>query len=95
MNLSFVRRLFYWNNNLYKINLIGYRNFIINIDLKLIQKNVIKIKDYTELKIEIKENNNTLKGISIKKLNEKLKNNEINKKEYDEILEIMMKIFNN
>ncbi len=82
-------------NNLYEINLIGYRNFIINIDLKLIQKNIIKIKDYTELKIEIKENNNTLKGISIKKLNEKLKNNEINKKEYDEILELIIKIFNN
>lgn len=83
------------DNNLYEINLIGYRNFIINIDLKLIQKNIIKIKDYTELKIEIKENNNTLKGISLKKLNEKLKNSEINKKEYDEILEIIIKIFNN
>ena len=82
-------------NNLYKINLIGERNFIINLDIKLIQKNIIKIKNNTKLKIEIKENNNTLKGIIIKKLNEKIKNNEINKKEYDEIIELIIKIFNN
>ena len=83
------------NNNLYKINLIGTRNFIINNNLKLIQKNIIKIKNNTSLKIEIKENNNTLKGISIKLLNKKIKNNEINQKDYDQILETMIKIFNN
>ncbi len=82
-------------NNLYKINLIGERNFTININLKLIQKNIIKIKDDTNLKIELKENNNSLKGISIKKLNEKLNNNEINQKKYDEVAEILVKILNN
>ena len=82
-------------NNLYKINLIGERNFIINLDIKLIQKNIIKIKDNTKLKIEIKENNNTLKGIIIKQLNKKIKNKEINQKEYDEIIELIIKIFNN
>ena len=82
-------------NNLYKINLIGERNFIINLDIKLVQKNIIKIKDNTKFKIEIKENNNTLKGIIIKQLNEKIKNEEINQKEYDEIIELIIKIFNN
>ena len=80
-------------NNLYEINLIGERNFIINLNLKLIQKNIIKIKNNTNLKIEIKENNNTLKGISVKNLNKKMQNNEINKNEYDEILELIIKIF--
>ncbi len=82
-------------NNLYKINLIGERNFIIDFDIKLIQKNIIKIKDKTNLKVEIKENNNTLKGIISKQLNKKIENNEINQKEYDEILELIIKIFNN
>ena len=81
-------------NNLYEINLIGERNFTINLNLKLIQKNIIKIKNNTNLKIEIKENNNTLKGISIKNLNEKLKNNEINENEYNQIMETLIKIFN-
>ena len=82
-------------NNLYKINLIGERNFLINLDIKIIQKNIIKIKDNTKLKIEIKENNNTLKGIIIKQLNKKIENKEINKNEYEEILELIIKIFNN
>ena len=55
-------------NKLYKIILIGYRNFPINIDIKLINKNIIKVKDNTKIKIDFKENNNTLKGLFIKKL---------------------------
>ncbi len=82
-------------NDLYKINLVGERNFVINLDIKLIQKNIIKVKDNTNLKIELKENNNTLKGIIAKQLNKKIENKEINKKEYDEILELIIKIFNN
>ena len=82
-------------NNLYKINLTGERNFIINIDIRLIQKNIIKIKDNTILKVELKENNNTLKGIIAKQLNKKINDREINEKEYNEILELIIKIFNN
>ena len=82
-------------NDLYKINLVGERNFVINLDIKLIQKNIIKVKDNTNLKIELKENNNTLKGIIAKQLNKKIENKEINKKEYDEIVELIIKIFNN
>ena len=75
-------------NKLYKIILIGYRNFPINIDIKLINKNIIKIKDNTKLKIDFKENNNTLKGLFVKKLNERKNNNLIDEKTYEDILEI-------
>ena len=75
-------------NKLYKIILIGYRNFPINIDIKLINKNIIKVKDNTKIKIDFKENNNTLKGLFIKKLNERKNNNLIDEKTYEDILEI-------
>lgn len=80
------------NNNLYKINLIGYRNFPININIKLLKNNIIKIKNNTKIKIEIKENNYTLKGIFIKKLNEKKNNGEINEDIYEKILELGMQV---
>lgn len=75
-------------NNLYKIILEGYRNFPININIKLINNNIIKIKNNTKLKIELSENSSTLKGIFLKKLNDKLENNEIDEKTYENILEI-------
>ena len=74
-------------NNFYEIYLVGYRNFEININLKLIQKNIIKIKDKTKLKIDLKENN-TLTGTFIKLLNEKLKAGEITEEKYEKILEL-------
>ena len=80
------------DNNLYKINLIGYRNFPININIKLLKNNIIKIKNNTKIKIEIKENNYTLKGIFIKKLNEKKNNREINEDTYEKILELGMQV---
>ena len=75
-------------NELYKIILVGYRNFSINIDIKLINKNIIKIKDNTKLKLDFKENNSTLKGLFVKKLNERKNNNLIDEKTYEDILEI-------
>lgn len=75
-------------NKLFKIILVGYRNFPININIKLINKNIIKIKNNTKLKIEYKENNSTLKGLFIKKLNERKNYNKIDEKTYEEILEI-------
>ena len=75
-------------NKLFKIILVGYRNFPININIKLINKNIIKIKNNTKIKIEYKENNSTLKGLFIKKLNERKNNNLIDEKTYEEILEI-------
>ncbi len=75
-------------NKLFKIILVGYRNFPININIKLINKNIIKIKNNTKIKVEYKENNSTLKGLFIKKLNERKNNNLIDEKTYEEILEI-------
>lgn len=77
-------------NNLYEINLIGYRNFYINLNIRLIQKNIIKIKNNTKIKIDLntKENEKTLTGFFIKELNDKLKNDEINERQYEEILEL-------
>ncbi len=78
------------SKNLYKIKLTGYRNFEINIDLKTIKSDIIKIKDFTKLKYQIKENKNTIMGNYVKILNHKLENNEINQDEYDDILEVML-----
>lgn len=77
-------------NNLYEIILEGKRNFKIKIDLNLIQKNIIKIKDNTKLEIKnnLSENENTLHGIFIKKLKEKLFNNEIDENTFEKILEL-------
>ena len=80
------------NNNLYKIILTGNRNFPININIKLLKNNIIKIKNNTKIKIEIKENNYSLKGIFIKKLNEKKENKEINEETYEKILELGMQV---
>ena len=80
------------DNNLYKIILIGYRNFPINIDIKLLKNNIIKIKNKTKIKQIIKENNYSLKGIFIKKLNEKKENNEIDEEKYERILELAMQV---
>ena len=80
------------NNNLYKIILTGNRNFPININIKLLKNNIIKIKNNTKIKIEIRENNYSLKGIFIKKLNEKKENKEINEETYEKILELGMQV---
>ena len=78
------------NNNLYKIILTGNRNFPINI--KILKNKIIKIKNNTKIKIEIRENNYSLKGIFIKKLNEKKENKEINEDTYEKILELGMQV---
>ena len=68
-------------NNLYKIILIGKRNFIIDIQkiLKLINKrNILKIKDFTKIKYNLEEisKQQSLKGIFIKKCLEEMQNTE-------------------
>lgn len=75
-------------NNLYKVILVGNRNFPININIKLLQDSIIKVKDLTKVKINMLENDYTLKGIFVKKLNERKANNEIDEEMYEHILEI-------
>ena len=62
--------------------------FDISINLKTIQSNIIKIKDSTKIEnnTNLNENDKTLSGFFAKNLNEKLKNNEITEKEYEEIM---------
>ncbi len=80
---------------LYEIKLTGERKFKIEIDLKLIPKNIIKVKDETKVPIQEDEiNENSLYGIFVKNLKEKLEQNEITKKEYDDILELERTIMN-
>ncbi len=89
-------------NNFYKINLVGYRKFEINVlELnKLIQnKNIFKIKDNTKINYnleEIKEENN-LKGIYVNLILDKIKGiedeEEINK--YLKAIEIGLDSFEN
>lgn len=81
------------DSNLYEICLVGYRNFHINIDINLLKNNIIKIKDNTNIKIDLKENDYTLKGLFIKKLNEKKNNNLIDEKTFEDLLEIVIRIF--
>ena len=79
-------------NNLYRINLVGVRSFDINVDIKLVQSNVIKIKNNTKLKINVQENNTTLKGIFVKNLNKKLEDEKITQEQYEEALELGLKV---
>ena len=79
------------DNNLYEVCFTGYRKFPINIDMNLLKNNIIKLKDNTKIKIDFKENDYTLKGLFIKKLNEKKNNKLIDEKEYENILEIGLK----
>lgn len=81
------------NNNFYEINLVGERSFYINLNMKLIKEDIIKIKNNSKVKTELKENNSTLKGLFIKKLNERLKNEEITEEIYESTLETGLRIF--
>ena len=78
-------------NNLYKIILIGKRNFEIENIYKFInRKNIIKIKNKTKLNYDLENmaNENTLKGIFIKQILEELKQNNYTQEELERILEI-------
>ena len=56
--------------------------------MRLIQKNIIKVKDKSKYKVDLTENDTTIRGIFIKLLNEKLKNGEINEDRYQRVLEL-------
>ena len=53
-------------------------------------RNIIKIKNNTELEIKnnLSENENTLHGIFVKNLKQKLNNKEINENQFERILEL-------
>ena len=81
-------------DDLYEINLIGKRKASLDINIKLVQENIIKIKDSTEFEVnfENKRNEKTLTGFFIKNLKEKLENGEITEEQYKKVLEVGYKI---
>lgn len=87
-------------NNYYEIIFVGRRNFEINkyeINKFIIKNNIIKLKDNTKINIDINKliNENTLKGLFVKELSEKINNetNEESKKMLEEALEIGLGVF--
>lgn len=82
-------------NNYYEINLVGIRNFQTNINIKLVQDNIIKIKDKTKYKSSIIENNKTLSGIFATKLKKQLQSGKIDEETYQRVLELENRIMEN
>lgn len=92
-----INNIYLEDNNLYKIILVGNRNFEININnlYKFISKeNIIKIKNKTKLNCNLDDlaNENTLKGIFINEIKQELDKNNYTKEELDMILEIGLSI---
>ena len=84
-------------NKYYKINLIGKRNFEINcfyLYKFILQENIIKIKDKTELNYDIEKisEENNLKGLFLKEILEDKKNNILEKNMAEKIIEIGLEI---
>ena len=85
------------NNNLYKIILIGKRNFEINIynlyKYNLDEK-IIKIKNKTKPNYNLEEisKENTLRGLFAKEILEEIKNKNYNEEIIENALEIGMEI---
>lgn len=91
--IEFINGLNLDDNKLYKINLVGKRNFEINTReiLNLVnQQNILKIKDFTKLKYNLDElkNENTLKGIFVAEALKKLETGEYTKDEIEKAIEI-------
>lgn len=81
----------------YKINLVGTRNFEININEinKLNDnKNVLKIKNKTKIKYDIENisKETTLKGMFAKEILEEMKNHPLKKDFFNEVFEIGLEI---
>lgn len=84
-------------NTFYKINLVGTRNFEININEinKLNDnKNILKIKNKTIIEYDIENisKETTLKGMFAKEILEQINNNPLNKDFFNEVFEIGLEI---
>lgn len=91
--LEKIGELNFEENSLYKIILIGNRNFEINVYklYKLIEiRNIIKIKDKTKMgyNLNIIANDTTLKGIFAKEMIKKLNDKDIDKDVVEKAIEI-------
>ena len=85
------------NNEFYEIYLVGNKNFEIdlyNLKKMILQNNVIKIKDNTKIAYNLEElaKNNTLEGLFVKEILERLGNNTYDKETVEKALEIGLEI---
>ena len=76
-----------------KLNLVGNRQFEINkyqIEKSIVSENIIKVKDKTQIELDLNtlKNESSLKGIFVKNMLEKMENEPENKEEILEALEI-------
>jgi len=84
-------------NKMYKLILIGNKNFKINLNkiIKLIfNKNIIKIKNNTKLNEDIYKmiEENSLKGFFIQEILDKLKSGEIDEETMKKVIEIGLEV---
>lgn len=82
----------YFDENVFfEICLVGVKKINFNIDYKLINKNIIKIKDLSK---NIINTSNKLQNKLVEKLENKLKNSEITEEEFEKAVSISNSIFN-
>ena len=87
-----------FNENIYyKISLIGKRNFEIDLyklNKLIVNSNIIKIKDYTKMNYDLEKlsNENTLKGLFVKEILEKMNENPDDEEILENALEIGFEI---
>ena len=85
--------MYFEENKYIKINLVGNRHFEINkyeIEKNVSNENVIKIKDKTKIGIDIDilKNENSLKGIFVKNMLQKIESETEHKEELLKAMEI-------
>lgn len=91
--IEYINSLNLEDNKLYKINLVGKRNFEINPReiLNLVEpQNILKIKDFTKLNYNLDEikKENTLRGIFVTEALKKIESGEYTKEEIEKAIEI-------
>ena len=94
---TIMNNMIFEENIYYKISLIGRRNFDIDVyklNKLLTCNNVIKIKDYTKINYDLERisKENTLKGLFVKEILEKLSNNPEDEEVLENALEIGFEI---
>lgn len=94
---SAINEIGFENNKYYKVSLVGKRSF--EIDLFLLKKlilnsNIIKIKDYTKMNYNLERimNEDTLRGLFVKEIMQKLEANPEDKEVLENALEIGFEI---
>ena len=92
-----LNNMMFAENTYYKISLIGRRNFDIDLfklNKLLLCNNIIKIKDYTKINYDLERisKENTLKGLFVKEIMDKMSNNPEDQEVLENALEIGFEI---